>query len=89
MERLSFSCLSEANTGHHPIPSFSPIQNLLWLLRETFEPEQTRQNASFLVDILAKGHDGLVGQIVEVGPRLSFSTAYSSNAVGIWDLVWA
>jgi hypothetical protein len=32
--------------------------------------------------VLAAGKPGLVGQIFEVGPRLTFSTAYSSNAVG-------
>ncbi len=56
-------------------------QRLLWILRETFEPKETRPGGSFLTDVLAEGKQGLVGQIFEVGPRLTFSTAYSSNAV--------
>ena len=55
-------------------------QRLLWILRETFEPNQTR-GGSFLTDVLATGKAGLVGSIFEVGPRLTFCTAYSSNAV--------
>ncbi len=55
----------------------------MWILRETFEPSQTRPGGSFLSDALAAGKDGLVGQIFEVGPRLTFSTAYSSNAVSV------
>ena len=61
----------------HPIHP----QRLLWILRETFEPKHTRTGGSFLEETLAQGKDGLVGQIFEVGPRLTFSTAYSSNAV--------
>lgn len=58
-------------------------ERLQWILRETFEPSQTRPGGSFLADALASGKDGLVGQIFEVGPRLTFSTAYSSNAVSV------
>ncbi len=47
---------------------------LRWLLAETFQPE------SF-------GHQSFLqlseGQIIEVGPRLSFSTAWSTNAVSV------
>ena len=46
---------------------------LAWLLRETFEPEQFGLE-SFL------GSDGVV---LEVGPRMSFSTAWSTNAVSV------
>lgn len=56
-------------------------QRLLWLLRETFDPENTRAGTSFLEDRKAAGRDGLVGSIFEVGPRMTFCTAYSSNAV--------
>lgn len=53
---------------------------LHWLLSETFEPQQTRPDASFLVDAGASA----AGQwLVEVGPRMNFSTAWSSNAVAI------
>ena len=44
-----------------------------WLLRETFEPERFGP-ASFL---------GANGEVLEVGPRMNFSTAWSTNAVSI------
>jgi len=50
---------------------------LQWLLAETFEPEKTG-SASFLSTA-----DG--GEVLEVGPRLNFSTAWSSNAVSICE----
>jgi len=49
-------------------------ERLLWLLRETFEPHRLAP-ASLL--------DPGEGPIVEVGPRLNFTTAWSTNAVGI------
>jgi phosphoribosylformylglycinamidine synthase len=45
---------------------------LRWLLAETFEPER-----------LTPGTALQKGEILEVGPRLSFSTAFSTNAVAI------
>ncbi len=48
---------------------------LTWLLSETFEPDQFGAR-SFLA-----GGDGRT--LVEVGPRLNFSTAWSTNAVSI------
>ena len=53
-------------------PSELPV--LLWLLAETFEPEKLGE-VSFL------GSDG--PETVEVGPRLNFETALSTNAVSI------
>jgi len=47
---------------------------LRWLLAETFEPEHFGER-SFL--------DPAGGAIVEVGPRLTFTTAWSTNAVSI------
>jgi len=47
---------------------------LRWLLAETFEPGRFGTR-SFL--------DGPQGSIVEVGPRLSFTTAFSTNAVSV------
>lgn len=47
---------------------------LHWLLAETFEPERCR-----LRSFLDEGD----GTVVEVGPRLSFTTAWSTNAVAI------
>jgi len=48
------------------------LESLCWLLRETFEPENFSE-APFL--------EG--SQVFEVGPRLSFQTAWSSNAVSV------
>jgi phosphoribosylformylglycinamidine synthase len=48
------------------------LQALTWLLAETFEQERLAQS-SFLGP----------GDIVELGPRLSFETAFSTNAVSI------
>ncbi len=47
---------------------------LRWLLAETFEPEGF-SDQSFLAT------DG--GEVLEVGPRMSFSTAWSTNAVSV------
>ncbi len=47
---------------------------LRWLLAETFEPDGFAEK-SFLT------FDG--GEIFEVGPRMSFSTAWSTNAVAV------
>ena len=52
---------------------------LKWLLQETYEPENLGRE-SFLGK---KKQEGLNSVIVEVGPRLSFTTAWSSNAVSI------
>jgi len=47
---------------------------LIWLLSETFEPELFGRS-SFL--------DPEAGVVLEVGPRMNFSTAWSTNAVSI------
>ncbi|KAI4342176.1 hypothetical protein MLD38_026828 [Melastoma candidum] len=52
---------------------------LKWLLQETYEPENLGTE-SFLE---MTRREGLHAVIVEVGPRLSFTTAWSSNAVSI------
>jgi phosphoribosylformylglycinamidine synthase len=49
------------------------LQTLTWLLSETFHLEGFG-NSSFLGDS---------GPILEVGPRMNFTTAWSTNAVGI------
>ena len=54
-------------------PTADELRILSWLLRETFEPDQFGPE-SFL------GSDGVV---LEVGPRMNFSTAWSTNAVSI------
>ncbi len=50
----------------------SEIDTLKWLLAETFEP-QYYSSTSFL------GRDG----VLEVGPRMNFTTAWSTNAVSV------
>jgi len=53
--------------------SSGEMETLAWLLSETFHPDGFG-HASFLAD---------AGTVLEVGPRLSFTTAWSTNAVGI------
>ena len=50
-------------------------ETLRWLLRETFQPEALTAQS-----VLRKGSGGVVA-VVEVGPRMSFTTAWSTNAV--------
>ncbi|PQP95816.1 hypothetical protein Pyn_11703 [Prunus yedoensis var. nudiflora] len=59
--------------------SSEKLSVLKWLLQETYEPENLGAE-SFLEK---KKQEGLNAVIVEVGPRLSFTTAWSSNAVSI------
>lgn len=54
-------------------------ETLQWLLRETFEPEGL-SSAPFLTHASA-------APVVEVGPRLSFSTAWATNALSICQQV--
>ena len=49
---------------------------LRWLFTETFEPHQTGSKSHF------EGAESRF-TVVEVGPRMAFSTAWSSNAVSI------
>jgi phosphoribosylformylglycinamidine synthase len=53
--------------------SASELEVLTWLLAETFHPEGFG-TSTFLAD---------GGTVLEVGPRMNFSTAWSTNAVGI------
>lgn len=59
----------------NPLDSAS-VEKLKWVLRSPFLP-QSLINSSFLED---SGKENL---LVEIGPRLNFSTAFSSNAVSI------
>ncbi|KDP44919.1 hypothetical protein JCGZ_01419 [Jatropha curcas] len=61
------------------ISSEKKLGVLKWILQETYEPENFGTE-SFLEK---KKKAGLNTVIVEVGPRLSFTTAWSSNAVSI------
>ena len=49
------------------------MATLQWLLRETFEPDLFASRSAF----------GESGGVVEVGPRLAFQSAWSTNAVGV------
>lgn len=49
------------------------METLQWLLRETFEPDQFSEGTTF----------GDQSAVVEVGPRLAFQSAWSTNAVGV------
>lgn len=51
---------------------------LQWLLRETFDPEGLSPQS-----FLARGRQAQGARVVEVGPRLSFSTAWATNAISI------
>ncbi|CAI7910074.1 unnamed protein product [Closterium sp. NIES-53] len=60
---------------------------LVWVLSETFEPEKLTRESVFSAGAAAEGEgegeeEGEV-VVVEVGPRLSFTTAWSTNAVSI------
>ncbi len=52
---------------------------LRWLLAETFEPEKF-SDSSFLIRHSAFG---IPHSILEVGPRMNFTTAWSTNAVSV------
>lgn len=67
------------NIGLDSELSSEKMSVLKWLLQETYEPENLG-TCSFLEK---KRREGLNAVIIEVGPRLSFTTAWSSNAVSI------
>ncbi|KAM3697990.1 hypothetical protein ACB098_06G155100 [Castanea mollissima] len=67
------------NIGLDSRLSSEKLAVLKWLLQETYEPENLGKE-SFLEK---KKQEGLNSVIVEVGPRLSFTTTWSSNAVSI------
>jgi len=52
---------------------------LVWLLSETFEPDGFGEQSFLSAGASAVG----TGTILEVGPRMNFSTAWSTNAVAI------
>lgn len=67
------------NIGLESELSDQKVSVLKWLLQETYEPE----NLGFESFLEEKWQEGFNSVIVEVGPRLSFTTAWSSNAVSI------
>lgn len=54
---------------------------LTWLLEETFEPDSLSPNSTLISQNNGDGMNS--GSIVEIGPRLNFSTPWSTNAVSI------
>ncbi|XP_071692127.1 probable phosphoribosylformylglycinamidine synthase, chloroplastic/mitochondrial [Rutidosis leptorrhynchoides] len=67
------------NIGVNGNLSKDQLSVLKWLLRETYEPE----NLGVESFISKETKEGFKTTIVEVGPRLSFTTAWSTNAVSI------
>ncbi|KQJ97072.1 probable phosphoribosylformylglycinamidine synthase, chloroplastic/mitochondrial isoform X2 [Brachypodium distachyon] len=59
--------------------SSEKLTALQWLLAETYEPENL-QSGSFLEEEVLRSPYSF---LVEVGPRMTFSTAFSTNAVSI------
>jgi phosphoribosylformylglycinamidine synthase len=61
------------------------VRLLRWLLSETFEQEKFSTERSFVEQLsgTSNGKDKVFSYLVEVGPRLCFSTAWSTNAVSI------
>lgn len=56
-------------------------ENLEWLLAETFEKEKLRLQSVFVTPSSSTTVSS--SQILEFGPRMSFASAFSSNAVSI------
>ncbi|GLJ28241.1 hypothetical protein SUGI_0554860 [Cryptomeria japonica] len=67
------------NVGLNSQLSSDKLEILKWLLRETYEPEKLQSQS--LLDIERARNGSAI--LVEVGPRLSFMTAWSANAVSI------
>ncbi|KAM9996097.1 hypothetical protein ACTFIY_002271 [Dictyostelium cf. discoideum] len=58
----------------------SEQSTLVWLLSETFEPKNFSIDKSFLKTTTTTTENEI---IIEVGPRMNFTTTYSSNATSI------
>ncbi|KAL9227290.1 hypothetical protein vseg_002996 [Gypsophila vaccaria] len=67
------------NVGIDTELSSEKLSVLRWLLGETYEPEKLGTD-SFLDK---EAREGCAAVVIEVGPRLSFTTAWSTNAVSI------
>uniref|UniRef100_A0A0C9RY68 phosphoribosylformylglycinamidine synthase n=1 Tax=Wollemia nobilis TaxID=56998 RepID=A0A0C9RY68_9CONI len=67
------------NVGLRSPLSSDKLEILKWLLRETYEPEKLQSQS--LLDLERARSGSTI--LVEVGPRLSFTTAWSANAVSI------
>ncbi|KMT18055.1 hypothetical protein BVRB_2g032480 [Beta vulgaris subsp. vulgaris] len=67
------------NIGLDAEVSSEKLLVLKWLLGETYEPEKLGTES--FID--KETREGCTAVVVEVGPRLSFTTAWSTNAVSI------
>jgi phosphoribosylformylglycinamidine synthase len=56
---------------------------LHWLLRETFEPENFSPESFLTTAPIGKGGESVDELLFEVGPRMNFTTAWSTNAVSV------
>ncbi|CAM6130035.1 unnamed protein product [Calypogeia fissa] len=61
--------------------SFEKYEVLRWLLRETYEPQLLQPSTFLEANNAVEGNSSSV--LVEVGPRLTFTTAWSANAISI------
>ncbi len=71
------TCYSNNNNNNTNNTSNNEV--LTWLLSETFEPN----NFSTTSFLLRKDGDDDSSILIEVGPRLNFTSAFSTNAVSI------
>jgi hypothetical protein len=61
--------------------SVEETTKLEWLLSETFDPAGLQKEQSWLAS--SSNNDGTTCWVVEFGPRMTFTSAFSSNAVSI------
>lgn len=54
------------------------MRKIIWVISETYEPHNTREDDSFL-------HIDGYGAILEFGPRMAFRTAWSSSCASMLD----
>ncbi len=66
------------NVAADSAPAADDMRLLGWLLAETFEPGQFSEKS-----FLARDGSPGVSLILEVGPRMNFTTAWSTNAVSV------
>nr|AOE43235.1 phosphoribosylformylglycinamide synthase [Coremiostelium polycephalum] len=72
-------CFNVEYLESNPITELE-YKTLVWILSETFEPQNFSESSFF------RGQDEISSKnvvVVEVGPRMNFTTTYSSNATSI------
>ena len=72
-------CYNVQLKADSPPLSEDDCERLKWLIAETYEPENVGDKSL----LPHTGSRSSTGVVLEVGPRLSFATAFSSNAVSI------